>query len=137
MYMLRLLAVVGAAAALSERSEMAVKRDGKFIVDRQTEFSEHRTFLFDNGLPAGLRPSNWPAGNTLYRPENVNVRDGYLELLVNGGQTIGPFTSGEVVTDFNVASASVRTVAILTEPAGVCNGEHSSVRCPRWASKRC
>ncbi|KAF2163715.1 glycoside hydrolase family 16 protein, partial [Zasmidium cellare ATCC 36951] len=58
----------------------------------------------------------------LFVPENARVQDGFLELVVPGGQTENPIRSAEVFTWFNVLYGSVRTYAILTEEPGVCNG---------------
>ena len=60
----------------------------------------------------------------LFVPENVRVRNVFLELVVPGGQTTSPLQCAEVSTDFEVLYASVTTYAILTDEAGVCNGEH-------------
>jgi beta-glucanase (GH16 family) len=107
------------------RSETPVLRDGKYIVSTQATFSNAMNWTFESGsLPSGLSASDYPVGaEYAFGPANVNVRNGYLELLVNGGQTTMPYKCGEVTTDVqNIKYASVRTVAILTEPAGVCNG---------------
>ena len=110
-----------------KRSAAPEQVNGKFIVDRQAEFDHSQTFTFESGsLPQGLIASNYElgAGTHRYTPDNVNVRDGYLELLVPGGQTSMPYACGEINTEVsNILYASVRTVAILTEPAGVCNGK--------------
>lgn len=126
------LAVAGLAAAnplskVTKRSPAPERVNGKYLVDRQNEFDNHSLWTFEGSdLPAGLERSAYPVGSThTYLRENAIVRDGYLELLVNGGQTSMPYTCAEVVTSAsNIRYASVRTVAILTEPAGVCNGKH-------------
>ncbi|KAF7556057.1 hypothetical protein G7Z17_g1744 [Cylindrodendrum hubeiense] len=100
-------------------------KNGKYIVDGKTQFSKKAVWTFTgNKLPVGLSASNYGAGDTrLFIPSNAVVRNGYLELLVNGRQTAMPYKCGEVVTNVrNIKYASVRTVAILSEPAGVCNG---------------
>lgn len=96
------------------------------------QFAATTTFTFTgNTLPTGLSASDWivpknpdtPAKfDHLFVPENVRVRNGFLELLVPGGQTENPIRSAEVFTWFNVLYGSVRTYAILTEEPGVCNG---------------
>lgn len=103
--------------------------NGKHVVSGQAEFDNFVSWTFEGStLPDGLSPSNYGVGGSQeYVPENVIVRDGYVDLLVNGGQTAMPYTCAEFVTDVtNIKYASVRTVAILTEPAGVCNGEQST-----------
>ena len=72
--------------------------------------------------------SEWPIGEAPYqheyRRENVVVSDGYLNLIVPGGQQDDEVIwSAEISTDFTVASARVETYAILTDVPGVCNGE--------------
>lgn len=124
------LLAVGLVSAIPQsniikRSPEPAYEDGKYVVDRQAQFSNKAVFTFESGrLPAGLRASNYGGGARTFVPSNVNIRNGYLELLVNGGQTAMPYKCGEVVTTVeNIKHASVRTVAILTEPAGVCNGK--------------
>lgn len=58
----------------------------------------------------------------VFVPDNVRVRDGFLELLVLGGQTQNPIRSAEVFTWFYVLYGSVRTYAILTEEPDGCYG---------------
>lgn len=99
--------------------------DGKYLVDRAT-FANHASYTFTgSSLPAGLVASNYGVGGThTFTMDNVVVRNGYLELLVNGAQTAMPYKSAQIETTVtNIKYASVRTVAILTEPAGVCNGK--------------
>lgn len=112
-------------SSMVKRSPEPVQRDGKYIVSRQAEFDNHVSWTFEGeSLPEGLSVSAYPVQDThVYKSDNIAVRDGYLELLVPGGQSAMPYTCGEVVTDVdNIKYASVRTVAILSEPAGVCNG---------------
>ncbi|KAF4984576.1 hypothetical protein FZEAL_252 [Fusarium zealandicum] len=119
------LTVAAPQPSLMKRSPEPTLEDGKYVVDRATKFSNKAVYTFTgNTLPEGLYASNYPAGNThTFTPSNVAVRNGYLELLVNGGQTKMPYKSGEIVTVIeNIKYASVRTVAIFSEPAGVCNG---------------
>ncbi|CAN8096084.1 unnamed protein product [Discula destructiva] len=82
-------------------------------------------FAEATSLPDGLYASTWPIGTeTQYEASNVVVGGGYLNLKVPGGQTAPPYSSAEVSTTVsNILYASVRTVAILSEPAGVCNGQ--------------
>ena len=103
--------------------------NGTYIVDRQTQFNNHKSWTFTgSSLPSGLEASNYAIGGSqVYVPQNAYVQNGYLNLLVNGGQTAKPYKGGEVVTSIsNIKYASVRTVAILTDPAGVCNGMNIS-----------
>ncbi|KAK2000969.1 concanavalin A-like lectin/glucanase [Colletotrichum falcatum] len=81
-------------------------------------------FAGRTSLPDGLYASTWPIGDThRFDASNVVVDGGYLNLKVPGGQTAKPYSSAEVSTTFsNIKYASVRTVAIFSEPAGVCNG---------------
>lgn len=125
------LMAVGLATALPQspiqkRSATPDLVNGKYIVSRQAEFDNQASYTFESGsLPEGLYKSNYggPGDDRAFVPANAYVQDGYLELLVNGGQTAKPYTCGEVTTTVeNILYASVRTVAILTEPAGVCNG---------------
>ncbi|KAH6886995.1 concanavalin A-like lectin/glucanase domain-containing protein [Thelonectria olida] len=109
---------------LNRRSPEPEFVDGKFLVDRAS-FANHASYTFTgSSLPAGLYASNYGVGDThTFTPNNVIIRDGYLQLLVNGGQTAKPYKSAQIETTVtNIKYASVRTVAILTEPAGVCNG---------------
>lgn len=118
-----------AAAMLAKRSPEPAIENGKFVVSRQSQFDNHLSFSFDgDSLPDGLTASDYGSGDGPgYKPANAVVSDGYLQLTVPGGQTEKPYWGGEVSTDvFNILYASVRTVAILTEPAGVCNGMFSA-----------
>lgn len=120
------LTVAAPQPSVMKRSPEPTFEDGKYLIDRATSFSKKATYTFTgSSLPQGLSASNYNAGSThKFTPSNVKVRNGYLELLVNGGQTAMPYKSAEVVTDIeNIKYASVRTVAILSEPAGVCNGK--------------
>ena len=91
-------------------------------------YASTTTFTFPGAaLPTGLVASNWPIGEAPYqheyKAENAVVSDGFLNLIVNGGQQGHEVIwSGEVSTDFTVASARVETYAILTDVPGVCNG---------------
>lgn len=102
--------------------------NGQYVVDSYAYANE---LIFDfaalTSLPDGLYPSTWSVGDTphvqQYEASNVVVEGGYLNLKVPGGQTSPPYSSAEVSTTVsNIKFASVRTVAILSEPAGVCNG---------------
>ncbi|KAK1726938.1 hypothetical protein CaCOL14_006524 [Colletotrichum acutatum] len=75
-------------------------------------------------VPDGLRVSGYPVSNThVFVTQNAYINGGYLNLKVDGGQKAKPYKSGEVVTVAqNIKYASVRTVAVFSEPAGVCNG---------------
>ncbi|KFA65139.1 hypothetical protein S40285_06516 [Stachybotrys chlorohalonatus IBT 40285] len=120
------LSTAAATPNLLKRSPPAEEINGTYVVDRQAEFANHVSWNFQSGqLPNWLWPSNYAVGDNsrVFVPENAILRDGYLDLLVNGGQTARPYRSAEIVTVANnIKYASVRTVAILTEPAGVCNG---------------
>ena len=122
---------IGLATAMPQsevlkRSAEPEFENGVYVVDRRATYANHAVYTFENGqIPAGLAVSNYGAGNThSFVTSNARVRNGYLELLVNGGQTAMPYKCGEVTTQVtNIKYASVRTTAILTEPAGVCNGK--------------
>jgi len=92
-------------------------------------YASTTTFTFAGAaLPTGLVASDWPIGAAPYqheyKPENVVVSDGFLNLIVYGGQEGDEvITSAEVSTDFTIASARVETYAILTNVPGVCNGK--------------
>ncbi|KAF7559193.1 hypothetical protein G7046_g4958 [Stylonectria norvegica] len=119
------LTAASPSGSILKRSPEPTLEDGRYIVDRDTSFANHASWTFTGtSLPSGLRASDYGAGSArVFTPSNVNVRNGYLELLVNGGQTAMPYKSGEITTVVeNIKYASVRTVAILSEPAGVCNG---------------
>ncbi|KPM43937.1 hypothetical protein AK830_g2575 [Neonectria ditissima] len=124
------LAAAGLAVATPKRGGMKHSpkpqyKGGRYHVDRGMSFSNKAIYNFTgDSLPEGLSASDYqPDDAHTFTPSNVNVADGYLELLVDGGQTDMPYMSGEIVTDVqNILYASVRTVAILSEPAGVCNG---------------
>ena len=91
---------------------------------RQDGFSNTATFTFDAGvLPSSLAVSNYPAGRHRFTADNAFVTDGYLQLKVPGGQTVGNVLCGEVTTTTsNILYGSVRTVAVLSQPAGIVNG---------------
>lgn len=76
-------------------------------------------------VPNGLRVSGYPVSDThVFVTQNAYINGGYLNLKVDGGQKAKPYKSGEVVTVAqNIKYASVRTVAVFSEPAGVCNGK--------------
>lgn len=112
-------------AETAKRSSGVVERDGRFHVD-DTSFAHQATYTFENGIPDGLVVSNegGPPG-AAFVSANARVADGYLELLMQGGQTEKPYNGGQVYTrERGIKHASVRTTAILSEPAGVCNGEY-------------
>jgi beta-glucanase (GH16 family) len=119
-----LLPVLVDAGSLFKRSPEPVIENGTYIVDRQAEFANRLTVDFANeGIPESLQVSNYPVNDVWhFSAANSVARDGYLQLLVNGG-TAAPYVGGEVTTAVkNILYASVRTVAILTETPGVCNG---------------
>ncbi|KAF6831183.1 hypothetical protein CPLU01_06881 [Colletotrichum plurivorum] len=94
---------------------------GGYIYARRSIFN----FATGTALPEGLYRSTWPIDDThIYQAENAVVSGGYLNLKVPGGQTAKPYKCAEVSTTFsNIKYASVRTVAIFSNPAGVCNGQ--------------
>jgi hypothetical protein len=106
-------------------------------------YASTTTFTFAGAaLPTGLVASNWPIGEAPYqheyKPENAVVSDGFLNLIVYGGQEGDEvITSAEVSTDFTVASARVETYAILTDVPGVCNGTLWSGRIKRGKILTC
>ena len=95
------------------------------------QYASTTTFEFSGStLPTGLSASNYKVGKIPnqheYVPNNVDVSGGFLNLIVNGGQSTDSAICGaEVVTDFTIASASVETYAILSEVPGVVNGKPS------------
>jgi hypothetical protein len=116
-----------------KRSAAAEVKDGKYIVDRQAEFANHVTWTFDgSSIPEGLGVSTYPVNDQRgFYAENAIVRNGYLELVQSAGPDF-PYRGGEVVTSVkNIKYASVRTVAILTETYGTCNGMCSH----QWESR--
>lgn len=120
------LLTAGQAYALA-RSPKPTQTSNGWVVDNQYSYANRAIFDFSTGttLPAGLRRSTYPVGGThVYEAANAVVSGGYLNLKVPGGQTAQPYRSGEVVTAVtNIRYASVRTVAIFSEPRGVCNGK--------------
>ncbi|KAK2016823.1 concanavalin A-like lectin/glucanase [Colletotrichum eremochloae] len=107
------------------RSPQPSGTNGQYVVGG---YSYANRAIFDfagrTSLPDGLYASTWPIGSDYkYDASNVVVGGGYLNLKVPGGQTAKPYSCAEVSTTFsNIKYASVRTVAIFSEPAGVCNG---------------
>lgn len=121
-----LMASAGLAAAL-KKSPVPPQVDGGWVVS-DVSFYNSATYTFQNGLPQGLKIADWETGlNWRADAANVKFNNGYLELWVPGGQNppAGTRYSGaEVDTDAeNIAYGSFRTVAILTQTPGVCNGE--------------
>lgn len=103
------------------------------VQSASTTFASTTTFEFsNNALPTGLVISNDTIDdqsdnpearfNHKFNPKNVQFKDGYLELVVPGGQDTSPLQCAEVSTEFEVMYASVRTYAILVGEPGVCNG---------------
>ncbi|KAF4966876.1 hypothetical protein FSARC_5489 [Fusarium sarcochroum] len=124
------VSVLGLAAAspkgsVTKRSPEPKFEDGHYLVDRATKFANKKVWTFEGkSLPDGLYASDYQVGDThVYKPSGVKVRNGYLELTVKGGQSEMPYQAAEVGTEIeNIKYASVRTTAILADPAGVCNG---------------
>ncbi|MCJ1446045.1 MAG: hypothetical protein MMC23_006550 [Stictis urceolatum] len=107
------------ASSLATASPLQSRQD--------SQFSTSKIYTFDSGsLPDGLRVdtdhiSDQPLGHT-FSSSNVQIADGYLQLKVPGGQTTN-IQSAEVSTDdTNILYGSVKTVAILSAPAGTVNG---------------
>ena len=120
------LTVASPQGGLQSRSPEPPFKNGKYVVSRRAQFTNKKVFTFPgNKLPKGLTASNYPAGDShSFLPANVKVRNNYLELHVPGGQTKMPYKCAEVITDVqNIKYASVRTTAIVSVPAGVCNGK--------------
>jgi hypothetical protein len=95
------------------------------------QYSASKTWDFTTGdsLPDDLMASSYtiqPESGLLghrFDPSNVYVRDGFLNLVVPGGQQGQQIiSSAEVESNFQALHGSVRIWAILTEEAGVCNG---------------
>lgn len=101
--------------------------DNSYVINEDARFAYNLFFNFTGAtkLPDGLYTSVYTVGEGThqYTTSNVNVAGGYLQLKVPGGQKSMPYSGGEVATtEERILYASVRTVAILSEPAGVCNG---------------
>jgi len=94
-----------------------------------TNFANYTFGNLDNTLPAGLTASDDTTVGDLpysqvYEASNVVVRDGFMQLMVPGGQTAAPYSSAQVMTEeTDIMYASVRTTAILASPAGTVNGK--------------
>lgn len=120
-----LILSAGLSTALT-RSPVPPQVDGGWIVS-DLPFYNAASYTFENGLPDGLIIANWETGlNWEAHSANVKFSNGYLELWVPGGQNppAGTRYSGaevDTVAD-NIAYGSFRTVAILTQTPGVCNG---------------
>ncbi|KAK2026946.1 concanavalin A-like lectin/glucanase [Colletotrichum zoysiae] len=119
-------AILSATQAFAlTRSPQPTVTNGQYVVGG---YSYANRAIFDfagrTTLPDGLYASTWPIGDThKFDASNVVVGGGYLNLKVPGGQAAKPYSCAEVSTTFdNIKYASVRTVAIFSEPAGVCNG---------------
>ncbi|KAH0435484.1 hypothetical protein CcaCcLH18_04876 [Colletotrichum camelliae] len=101
--------------------------DNSYVINDDARFAYNLFFNFTGAtkLPDGLYTSVYTVGEGThqYTTGNVNVAGGYLQLKVPGSQKSMPYTGGEIATtEDRILYASVRTVAILSEPAGVCNG---------------
>ncbi|KAK7213502.1 hypothetical protein V2G26_020680 [Clonostachys chloroleuca] len=115
----------GLSAALT-LSPVPPQVDGAWVVSG-ISFWKSAKYTFENGLPDGLQIANWDTGlNWRADQANAKFNNGYLELWVPGGQnppTGTKYVGAEVDTlEKNIAYGSFRTVAILTETPGVCNG---------------
>lgn len=104
------------------------------LEEREVQYAATKTFTFPGStLPAGLYASTYKVGKAgaplahKFDAENVKVRNGFLELVVPGGQQgKSTISSAEVETTFTALYGSVRTWAVLTETPGVCNGTSCS-----------
>ncbi|CAH0046691.1 unnamed protein product [Clonostachys solani] len=86
----------------------------------RAKFSHHKVFTFaNNTIPVGLYATDKGAD-----PKSVSVKHGYLVLTVPGTDTTcyTKYKSEVITTVDNIFYGSVRTVAILAETPGVCNG---------------
>jgi hypothetical protein len=120
----------GLSVALT-KSPVPPQVDGGWIVS-DLPFYNSASYTFENGLPDGLIIANWPTGlNWQADAANVKFNNGYLELWVPGAQNppAGTRYSGAEVDTVakNIAYGSFRTVAILTQTPGVCNGKFMPV----------
>ncbi|KAF5655176.1 glycoside hydrolase family 16 [Fusarium heterosporum] len=123
------VAILGLATAspacATKRSPEPKRENGHYVVSRDVKFTNRKIWTFNGkSLPEGLYASGYKVGNThIYKESGVTLKKGYLELTVPGGQKKKPYKCAEVATEMeNIMYASVRTTAILSEPAGVCNG---------------
>lgn len=129
--MAQLLVAVGLLLPLPfvHAAPAASARNAVVTVDGVGTFQNYQEFTFTGSdLPAGLSPSSYTVDDAKYlahhfSPSNVAVSGGYVQLKVPGGQSTSPVQSAEITTDVsNILYASVRTTAILGDPAGTCNG---------------
>lgn len=97
---------------------------------KRATFASTTTWSFTGKtLPTGLRKSTDLIGHDQpglldhkFDKKNVQVKDGFMQLVVPGGQTGDVISSAEVGTDFELLYGSVTTYAILTDTPGACNG---------------
>lgn len=118
------LALAIATPKVLKRSPQPTFENGVYIVDRQAEYANHVTWDFSGGnISEGLSVSNYAVNDQRgFSADNAVVRDGYLQLIQSAGSSF-PLKGGEVVTSVNnIKYASVRTIAILSEVPGTCNG---------------
>ncbi|KAF9871064.1 hypothetical protein CkaCkLH20_11481 [Colletotrichum karsti] len=121
-------ALFAAGAALAQRSPKPSLAGGVYTINganyKNRAFFDFSTLKKGAAIPKGLIVSGYKVANThKYEVANSFIQDGYLTLRVPGNQAAKPFKSAEVVTQVtNIKYASVRTVAILADPPGVCNG---------------
>ncbi|GKT48030.1 beta-glucanase [Colletotrichum spaethianum] len=116
-------------APAPQRSAKVQASKGVYTIPNVGTFLNRQTWDFSkladgSSIPDGLWVSNYQVGDSYtFVPQNSYISGGYLNLKVDGGQKSKPYRSGEVTTTAtNIKYASVRTVAIFAEPAGVCNG---------------
>jgi hypothetical protein len=129
-----------------ERGNEEVCRDGDaWVVPGVGRFDKRAVYTFEEDeLPAGLQKSNYTVQcrdfnppidipyNERFDPKNVVVSDGFLNLLVPGGQKPSNCTNfelscAEVTTkEQNILYGSFRTNAIFSEEPGTCHGRSLS-----------
>jgi len=118
------LALFALPAALALPSGHHARQEGAAAFAATTTFDFSQATAFpDSGLSIDSGTIGSKPLSHNFDAANVAVKDGYLQLLVPGGQEgQQTISSAQVSTTFDVKYASVRTWAILTEVAGVCNG---------------
>lgn len=131
-------------SSLPSDSNSAVQQGNFWVLDSQ-KYRNRKVYTFNgNSLPEGLEASSYTVEdntpdhpqipyNHTFDPSLVQVSDGFLNLLVPGGQQPSPPTPGNpagtailcsevVTTDCNIKYASVSTKAILSKVPGTCHG---------------
>ncbi|KAJ9605490.1 hypothetical protein H2200_010147 [Cladophialophora chaetospira] len=116
--------------------------DGSWVVPGVGRFKKRAVYTFEQAtLPAGLTKSNYTLKcrtanrpqdgvpyNEIFKPKNVQLSNGFLNLIVPGGQKPTKednyaISCAEVTTvEQNILYASVRTTAIFSQEPGTCHG---------------